>query len=251
MGQKLSLLTYNIHKGFSVAKIRFMLPSMRAAIEKLNPDFVFLQEVQGQHTRHQKRISDWPQESQFEFIAEALWPHYAYGKNAVYQSGHHGNAILSKHPIANHENIKLTKVSRASRSLLHASISLESAQSLHLLCIHLGLFKAERQEQVQTIIERVKQHIPEQGPLLMAGDFNDWRKDIDTMFEAELSITEAYKEATGEHAKTFPALKPTLSIDRIYYRGMTLEDIHCLDGKPWRLLSDHLPLYARFRLESN
>ena len=37
MSQKLSLLTYNIHKGFGIAKVRFMLPKMRVAIEKLNP----------------------------------------------------------------------------------------------------------------------------------------------------------------------------------------------------------------------
>ena len=37
----LSLITYNIHKGFGVGKVRFLLPKMREALSTLNPDFVF------------------------------------------------------------------------------------------------------------------------------------------------------------------------------------------------------------------
>ena len=94
----ISLITYNIHKGFGLGKLRFLLPQMREAITALNPDFVFLQEVQGAHSRRQKRIESWPDTPQFEYLAENMWPHYVYAKNAVYQSGHHGNAILSKYP---------------------------------------------------------------------------------------------------------------------------------------------------------
>lgn len=50
-----SLITYNIHKGFGVGgAVRFLLPKMRDAITNLNPDFVFLQEVQGEHRKRQK-----------------------------------------------------------------------------------------------------------------------------------------------------------------------------------------------------
>ncbi|OEH48820.1 hypothetical protein lpari_00220 [Legionella parisiensis] len=46
--QSVSLITYNIHKGFGVGgAVRFLLPKMRDAITSLTPDFVFLQEVQG------------------------------------------------------------------------------------------------------------------------------------------------------------------------------------------------------------
>ena len=198
--------------------------------------------------RLEKKITQWPDESQFEFLAQALWPHYTYGKNAVYQSGHHGNAILSKYPFISRENIKLTNFTRASRSMLHASTDAPGTL-LHLLCIHLGLFKTERREQAQALVERVQETIPSDAPLLMAGDFNDWRKDLDDLIESQLSISEAHKVATGSYAKTFPALKPTLPIDRIYFRGMTLEEVKCLDTMPWRLLSDHLPLYARFSID--
>ncbi|MGL6030050.1 MAG: endonuclease/exonuclease/phosphatase family protein, partial [Legionella sp.] len=114
-----SLITYNIHKGFGVGALRFLLPEMRAALSQLNPDFVFLQEVQGEHRRREKRIDAWPDMPQFEYIAKDLWPHFAYAKNAVYQSGHHGNAILSKYPFERCDSINLSQINRASRGILH------------------------------------------------------------------------------------------------------------------------------------
>ncbi len=250
MGQKaLSIVTYNIHKGFGVGKIRFLLPQMKEAIQALTPDIVFLQEVQGKNERQERRVSRWPQESQFKFLAKECWPYYAYGKNATYQAGHHGNAILSRYPIVDHENINVSKITRASRSLLHATIDI-NGEIIHLLCVHLGLFKEERIKQVAKLSERIIQHIPSDAPLILAGDFNDWRKELLTDLEHRLGLKEALKEISGDHAKSFPAITPALHTDRIYYRGVTLMTADCLRGKPWRLLSDHLPLYASFSVET-
>lgn len=226
-----------------------MLPRMREAIESLNTDLVFLQEVQGEHKRQQRRLPNAPDASQFEFLAEQLWPHYAYGKNAIYQSGHHGNAILSKYPFIAWENINVASISRASRSLLHGVIQLpDSTQCVHVVCIHLGLFKAERTEQLKTLSERIAAHVPSQEPLIIAGDFNDWRKEASDYLEVGLGVQEVFKERLGHYAKTFPAIRPTFGMDRIYYRGVELIEGTCLQGNPWRTLSDHLPLYAEFSL---
>jgi len=245
--KSLSMMTYNIHKGFGVGAIRFLLPKMRDAIAELNPDFVFLQEVQGEHTRRKKRINSWPDNSQTEFIAENIWPHYVYAKNAVYQSGHHGNAILSKYPFDESENINLSSISRASRGILHSQLQW-NGHSLHLLCVHLGLFKAERAEQSRALMQRISEVVPEDQPLIMAGDFNDWRSVLSEPFFTELGIHEAFLAKEGQHARSFPALRPALCVDRVYFRGMRVKDVACLQGKPWRLLSDHLPLYARFEM---
>lgn len=247
MKSSFSLITYNIHKGFSVGKLKFLLPQMRQALIDLHPDFVFLQEVQGEHKKKEKRIANWPDSSQFEFIAEKMWPHFAYGRNAVYQSGHHGNAILSQYTIEEYDNINLSMINRASRSILHARIVIDGT-TVHLLCVHLGLFKQERSFQCDTLVERIRQAVPSNEPLLMAGDFNDWRKELSTQLETNLGLQEAYKELKGDYAKTYPALRPALRNDRIYYRGLKLIDVSCLSAKPWRLLSDHLPLFAEFEL---
>lgn len=246
-GHSLSLVTYNIHKGFGVGAVRFLLPEMRFALTELSPDFVFLQEVQGKHRRREKRIDAWPDLPQFEYMAENIWPHYIYSKNAVYHSGHHGNAILSKYPFERFESVNLSNINRASRGILHTQLNLDNT-IIHLLCVHLGLFKAERTEQCTTLIQRIKDLVPENQPLLMAGDFNDWRTVISKVLAEDLNIEEAFVTLEGQHARSFPAIKPALCIDRVYYRGMKVEEVACLQGKPWRMLSDHLPLYARFTL---
>ena len=246
-GRSLSLVTYNIHKGFGVGKVRFLLPKMREAIADLNPDLVFLQEVQGEHRRQKKRIDAWPQVSQSAYIAETVWPYYIYAKNAVYQSGHHGNAILSKYPLERFENLNLSTSNRASRSVLHSVLSMDGGEhNLHVLCVHLGLFKAERALQCKALMSLISTVVPPNEPLLMAGDFNDWRHHLSKPLADELGIQEAFYSLEGRHARSFPAIRPSLCVDRVYFRGLTVRSVQCLHGKPWRMLSDHLPLYASF-----
>jgi len=241
-------LTYNIHKGFSVGRLKYMLPRMRDALSELSPDLMFLQEVRGEHKRMTRPLLLSPS-NQFEFLAEEIWPHRAYGKNAIYHSGHHGNAILSKYPFQSFENINLSTVIRASRSLLHGIIELpEHHTRLHTICIHLGLFKAERIEQVSTLCERIRFMIPDDEPLIIAGDFNDWRKNACEILEGELGLKEVFKESEGDFAKSYPAWGPTFRTDRIYYRDLTLKNYERLTEKRWRVLSDHLPLIAEFSI---
>lgn len=120
----LRVLTYNIHKGFNVGNRRFVLHQIRDALIAADADLMFLQEMQGEHRRHQQKIPDWPVLSQLEFLAENTWPFHVYGKNAIYNAGHHGNAILSKHPFERWENINVSPFPWASRSLLHGVIRL-------------------------------------------------------------------------------------------------------------------------------
>ena len=121
---KLRILTYNIHKGFSTGNRRFVLPRLREALIKADADILLLQEVQGEHKQHQITHDDWPECSHAEFIAEGVWPHIAYAKNALYINGHHGNAILSKHPFIRWENINVSALSWASCSAMIMSPSL-------------------------------------------------------------------------------------------------------------------------------
>ena len=204
--QTLSLITYNMHKGFGVGKLRFLLPQMRCALTQLNPDFIFLQEVQGIHRRRAKRIQNWPSVTQFEYLSKPDWPYYLYAKNAVYGSGHHGNAILSKYPFEIYKNINLSKHHRASRSILYGSVVINH-QKLHLLCIHFGLFKSERLSQYQSLIQTINTIIPADEPLIMAGDFNDWRCDLSESLASEWDIHEAFYCLEGKHARSFPCFK--------------------------------------------
>jgi endonuclease/exonuclease/phosphatase family metal-dependent hydrolase len=98
------VLTVNVHKGFSIFDRRFVLHELREAVRAVSPDLLFLQEVIGQHHRHAARLIQWPAMSQYEFLADSWWSDFAYGRNAVYLEGHHGNAVLSKFPIVGIDN---------------------------------------------------------------------------------------------------------------------------------------------------
>lgn len=244
----LKILTYNIHKGFTPANRKFVLHDMKDALRSVNADIVFLQEIQGQHIIKQNTIGNWPNASQFEFLADQVWDHHAYGKNAIYKSGHHGNAILSKYPFTEWENINVSTMKSASRSLLHGTIQLSDSTKLHLICVHLGLLDVEREKQLSTLVKRIDSHVPHDEPLIVAGDFNDWRGRAERHLNTDLNLFEVFKKSTGKHAKSYPSWMPALTMDRIYSRG--LETISCqrLNRLPWRKLSDHTPLLATFSL---
>ena len=247
--EHLKVFTYNIHKGFSVANIRFVLHEIRDEIIKILPDVVLLQEIQGEHITRSETIDNWPNQSQFEFLAQEAWPHHTYGKNAIYREGHHGNAILSKHPILSFENIDVSENKRTSRSVLHITIAHPRYKKpIHIICIHFSLFKSGRLRQLQKLVDRIESHVPHNEPIIVGGDFNDWRKDAEDFLETHLELKEVFKHLHGHHAKTFPSWQPTLEVDRIYYRGVEAEVCRRYAQQPWQQLSDHLPLYAVFKL---
>lgn len=245
----LRVLTYNIHKGFNTGNKRFVLHQIREALVSANADLVFLQETQGEHKLKEQKIANWPELSQIEFIAAGTWPYHAYGKNAVYEAGHHGNALLSKYPFESWENINVSPYKWASRSLLHGVIRLpHTDKALHILCVHFGLTGTERRLQLSSLCDRIDSHVPHDALLIIAGDFNDWLGRADRQFHDHLGLQEVFRETHGKHARSFPVWLPFLTMDRIYYRGFNLLSCERLSQKPWHLLSDHVPLTASFSL---
>jgi endonuclease/exonuclease/phosphatase family metal-dependent hydrolase len=247
--KELRVLTYNIHKGFNPGNRRFVLHQIREALVTMDADVLFLQEMQGAHHHKAQKIPDWPELSQFEFIADGGWAHYAYGKNAIYEAGHHGNAILSKYAFESWENINVSPFSWASRSLLHGVIRLPRLNTeIHIVCIHFGLTGKERRQQLAKLCDRINSHVPHNAPLIIAGDFNDWLEQAQHQFHIHLGLQEAFRTTHGRYARTFPSWMPLLPMDRIYYRGLTPLSCEKLAGAPWHRLSDHAPLVATFVL---
>jgi len=241
MDSTLKVLTYNIHKGRTPSSLRSVLKGMKSALVELSPDIIMLQEIRGEHLKEA--------EAQFEYFADTLWPHHAYAKNAIYRAGHHGNAILSKYPIVEVENIQLTTRKRASRSLLHGLVELpRGLPRLHVICLHFALTEKSRKEQFLRLIERVDESVPHDEPLIVAGDFNDWRSRARNYFAERMDLTELIQVSEGRHARSFPSFFPLLPLDRIYFRGIEPAGGGCLRGQPWSKLSDHLPILGEFCL---
>lgn len=232
-----------------MSNLRFVLHDIKDLLRHVDADVVFLQEIRGERNISRNRFDDWPNNRQFEFLADQVWEHHAYGKNAIYKSGHHGNAILSKYPFVEWENIDVSTMRSASRSLLHGTIQMPNIeQKIHIICVHLGLFGSEREVQLSTLVKRINSHVPFDEPMIIAGDFNDWRGRAEHYLHESLDVKEVFKATNGTYARTFPAFLPVLSMDRIYYRGLDVAACSNLYGKPWRRLSDHTPLMAEFAL---
>ncbi|HVK61779.1 MAG TPA: endonuclease/exonuclease/phosphatase family protein [Bdellovibrionales bacterium] len=244
MTEQIKVLSYNIHKGFSMSQ-RFVLSAIKEAIHTSGADLVFLQEVIGEHAVHSKKIKEWPLEPQLEFLADSIW-HHAYGKNAIYDEGHHGNAILSKRPFKFHENIDISNSKYERRGLLHATFDslVPGRPEIHVVCVHLDLFEKGRSLQYERIVKRIHNHVPDGCPLIIAGDFNDWREKASPILEGELGVTEVFSRLHGHHALSFPVWFPFLPLDRIYVRGVQPVEAKCFTAKPWGSLSDHGALFA-------
>jgi len=242
----LHILTVNTHKGFSPLNRRFVLPELREAVRTLGADVVFLQEVLGMHRSHGQRYDNWSDVPQYEFLADSMWPVYAYGRNAVYPDGDHGNALLSKFPIVRHENLDVSVTGTEERGLLHSVLDVPGHGEVHTICVHLGLRESQRQQQL-TLLCRLLDSLDPTAAVIVAGDFNDWRVRADEAL-AGCNMTEVFVEAFGNAAKTFPARLPLLRLDRIYIRNATAHMPKVLSRKPWSHLSDHVPLAVEVRL---
>ncbi|MBL8399263.1 MAG: endonuclease/exonuclease/phosphatase family protein [Candidatus Accumulibacter sp.] len=264
---KLKVATYNIHKGVTGLRGRPRIHDVRQALRAIDADIVFLQEVQDRNERLAHH-PDYPDGTQLDFLTTDAYAHHAYGMNAVYPHGHHGNAILSRHPIVRSSNHDISDHLLEKRGLLHAVTSRGRGRELHLICVHFGLIKRSRLRQASYLVEFVEREVPPRAPLIIAGDFNDWQKRVDELLRARLMVDEVTVAARDEKpadgtvierllawrpnsdapqsvTRTFPSFAPWLTLDRIYVRGLRVLDMHVPQGLNWARYSDHAPLIAQ------
>lgn len=245
MNNTLRIATFNIHKGVTSFNARLVLHQQRELIRRLHADIVFLQEVRGAYQHHQRRFMHWPDESQHEFLADSIWHDFAYGKNAVYPAGHHGNAVLSKYPITHWENIDISAHSVEQRGMLHCRIEIPGwERELHCICLHLGLFARWRKGQLAMVRERIASLLPPQAPLIIAGDFNDWTRRAGQILTEGMHLREVFEQTAGRPARSFPSVMPLFHLDRIYTRGFRVLQAEVHGGAAFAQVSDHAALSA-------
>ncbi len=263
---KLRIATYNIHKGVTSLGQRPRIHTLKRALRSLSADVIFLQEVQGRHDLLAIRLdSPLLTVAQHEFLAGKTF-HCAYGMNAEYDHGHHGNALLSCLPIIYSENQDVSDHALESRGILHCVIQSEDV-NVHCFVVHLGLFSGSRKRQTQALIAQVKKSAPPDAPVIIAGDFNDWSNQLSETLRKNLAVCEVFDEKYTEpsitnylrrligrspvksSARTFPASMPWLRMDRIYVRGFHVESAKVLLGERWSRLSDHAPIVATLALK--
>ncbi|MFH1871580.1 MAG: endonuclease/exonuclease/phosphatase family protein [Pseudomonadota bacterium] len=244
LSQPLRLLTVNIHKGYSAFNRRIVLHELREAVRAVRCDLVFLQEVEGASGSASAAALG----AQYEFLADQIWTDHAYGRNAVAEGQDHGNAVLSRLPIMRSHNHDVSLPGAEPRGLLHCVLVRPAGLSeLHVMCVHLGLSETHRHYQLARLCETVQREVPAAAPLVVAGDFNDWRSRADAMLGSS-GLHEVFCHTHGHHARTYPARFPLLRLDRIYVRGVVAYRPLPLPRRPWAQLSDHAPLAAEIEL---
>ena len=263
---KLRIATYNIHKGVSSLRSMPRIHALKQALAALEADILFLQEVQGRHDKYAtKHASLWPDQAQHQFLAGDSH-HAVYGMNAVYDHGHHGNALLSRFPVVSATNQDVSDHAFESRGILHCVVETPKG-NIHCYVIHLGLFARSRRRQVEALIGAVSTSSPPDAPVIIAGDFNDWTNELSDCLRTELGVTEVFDRDApvrgfGQYfrmlagrgpklqpARTFPAALPWLRLDRIYVRGIDIESAQVLHGAMWAKLSDHAPIVASLQFK--
>jgi len=255
----LKVATYNIHKGVQGVgpARRLEIHNLGLAIEQLDADIVCLQEVRKVHRREEKYFKHWPELPQAEFLApqgyEAI-----YKTNAFTRHGEHGNALLSRWPVVSHRHEDISDHRFEQRGLLHVEIQVGDSHSpnpgheardaalalplnVHVIVVHLGLIPASRVRQVAQLHHYIDREVPQDSPLLVAGDFNDWGTRISKMMRQK-----NLNEWSGAQQLTYPSRLPLVQLDHVYARGLLPVNQMVPHGKIWRRMSDHLPLVAQF-----
>jgi len=238
---RIRIVTYNIHKCIGGIDRRCAPERVGETIAYYEPDVVMLQEVDDQAKRSMK-------ERQVDRLGDLLGlRHRTYFPNVFLRGGgEYGNAILSRFPLTDTQNIDLTLPLKKRRSVLHARFRVRinrrsQTRTLHVYNIHLGLSGFERKIQLRRFLDSHPfTHLDRRTPIVVGGDFND----VWGTLGPKLLMPAGFR---GQHSPlaTFPAYAPVRALDSLYVRGrLELKHIFRSHLGLARKASDHLPLVA-------
>ena len=228
----MKVITWNFHKGRH-RRGRSMVDEAAAALLDRCPDLLLCQEVfhTSDDAHHQSAL-----------LAAKLGLQASYGPNRWHFAGCLGNATMSRYPVLASANFEITHSYFERRGILYTRIDV-GGYPLDVYNTHFSLTTRQRRKQLAVLLAILP---PEShGPIVLAGDFNDWTGSLDRIirknrhFERALGLLPALRDRA-----TFPARRPLVSLDRIYCRACRVLDVRVLRGAPWNRLSDHLPIEA-------
>lgn len=229
----LSVASYNVHRCFGTDG-RYTPERTAEVIDALDADLVGLQEVD------MRLLVDG--RAQLDYLAETLRMHAVPGPNIKGRRGKFGNALLSRWPVREVRRTDLTVRHHEPRGAIDCEVEVDGRR-LRVVVTHLGLNAVERRAQVRRLMEALD-HGPDGLPLVMMGDFNEWRptrgalRRIDRRFGQSLM------------PRTFPSRLPLLPLDRIWvWPADGLKRLAVYATPLSRVTSDHLPLRAEVAWE--
>jgi endonuclease/exonuclease/phosphatase family metal-dependent hydrolase len=232
------LLTYNIHGGIGSGR-RYDLERITAVIAEHDPDVVCLQEVDCNVRR--SGYHDQPAMLARELKAVASF----FQRNVSRDRGGYGNLLLSRWPFHRQHGIPLGRPRREPRGAQVVVVDTPDGP-LHLVNWHLGLSETERRWQANHLLGHPLFRQSAHLPTLIAGDANDW---LDTLHDHSFR-RHHFDQATVPPARfrSFPAFLSLVALDKVFYRGLLVQEAHVVQSPLARRASDHRPLVLDFRL---
>lgn len=155
--------------------------------------------------------------------------------------GWHGNAILVRKgaTVTATEQLDLPAFEARGAALMEIN---HDDTIVRVVATHLGLLRRNRRQQVQSIVDQLKQRTP--MPTIVLGDFNEWSRTKG--LEALSEEFEIYSPG-----RSFHAARPVASLDRIAINSdFELRDAGVLQHGQALKASDHLPVWADLTLNA-
>ncbi len=243
------VVTYNIHKCVGGVDRRYNLARIVDVIRHYQPELVLLQEV-ARFSRESSGVL------QADILGDALQlPHRIWIPNVRVQHARgYGNAILSRWPISDTENINLTIGPKKRRSALYSKVRISmpgkgrarvQTRTVHLFNLHLGLSGIERRMQLKKLLSHAHfGQISRTSPIVVAGDLNDVWGTLGRQV-----MRPAGFRGTDRKPQTFPAYAPVRALDSLYVSGeIQIASLMSSRLALARQASDHLPLVADLNL---
>jgi endonuclease/exonuclease/phosphatase family metal-dependent hydrolase len=243
----LRVATWNIHKGVRGLgpNRRLEIHDMVHAVEQFDADIICLQEVRRVNHKEAGYFTRWPELPQADYLAPEGYE-AVYRTNAHTRHGEHGNALLSRWPVINHQHEDMSDHRFEQRGLLHSEVLVHGAP-VHVIVVHLGLIAASRTRQLMQLAKFMEREIPKSATLVVAGDFNSPLAPVKWAQTAMKSRANA-KPHTPERTPTFPSRLPLVQLDHVFARHAKPTASHVPRGAIWARMSDHLPLIVDFSL---
>ncbi|HTO53653.1 MAG TPA: endonuclease/exonuclease/phosphatase family protein [Myxococcota bacterium] len=229
----LEVATYNVHRFSGPGGGNRWKPELASAvIGELATDVIALQEV----------LRPFEEEDPLPPIANALGLYLAFVSTRVHRRGELGNAILSRWPLTSVFALDLSFSRLEQRSAIAAQFA-RDASRVSIVATHLALVDRTRQKQVRELLD----HPQLQGPTVLLGDMNAWRRCPATR-RLEDELTQLHHNEAWP--ATFPAARPVLALDRVYARGARVARVRTHASNAAKRASDHLPVVATVDLSA-
>ena len=220
----ITVATYNVHR--CVGHDGRRDPERVASVlRELDVDVIALQEL------------EWEAEAARDLLARfarSLGCAGIAGPTLLGNTGHYGNAVLTRLPVREVHRIDLSMPGREPRGALDLALAVPRG-TLRVVATHLGLAPAERRQQIQRILALLP--AAASGPVVLMGDLNEW-----FLWGRPLRWLRGHFGHAPAPA-TFPARCPVLALDRIWLKPYRLRrSLRVHATAQARAASDHLPL---------